>query len=169
MRAISVLSDVSFASWAKGLDSVLLAFLHFFIGVGFDARNGLSGVDFIGIDRMSVEVADYFNRVGPALDLNLVRFHSLLDASPNLSQPSIDACLSDTSIRGIFDGSQQIIVGGVECYRKGAVDHSTFDMRPEIDFADIVVSDDGVVSGVGSVVGCHVVEGTACGKSYTRL
>ena len=42
-------------------------------------------------------------------------------------------------------------------------------MRPEIYFADIIVSYHSVVSGVGSVVGSHVVQRAASGKSYSRF
>ena len=124
-------------------------------------------MNLVGIDGVAIQVFDYLNREDLALDLNLIGLHGLLDPLANLAQPGIDTGLPNTSIGGVFDRFQQAVVGGVEGYSKGGVDHISFDVGAEVDLHDIVVVQNCVISKVGGVVGCAVVDGASCGEGDT--
>ena len=117
VRAISILSDISFSCWSKCLNCVLLSFLHFLVCVSFYARNCLACMDFIWINRMSIQILHYFHRIGSSSNLNLIRLHSLLDSRTDFSQSSVNTCFSNTSVGCIFDCSQQVVVGRVEPFQ----------------------------------------------------
>lgn len=106
---------------------------------------------------MSIKILDNLNRIDLSLDLNLIRFHGLLDQRSDIPKPDIDAGLLDAGIGGILDSLEKLIVRRVESYSEGCIDDSTVDVRTEVDLADIVIADYRVVSRVGRVVGGHVV------------
>lgn len=107
---------------------------------------------------MSIEVFDRPHSISSTFYLHFVWLHCLLNARADLSQPGIDACFSDAGIGGVFDGLKELIVGGIEGDSKRAVNDPAFNLGPKVDFADVIICDNGIVSGVGSIVSSHMVE-----------
>lgn len=64
--------------------------------------------------------------VGFALNLDLIRLHDFLDGSSNIAQSDVNSCLLDTSVGGILDSSQQVVVNRVESKRECRVDDSSY-------------------------------------------
>lgn len=146
----------------ESLDRIHLTLLHLHIGVVLDTGHSLTCVDFVGVDRVPIEVLDHLDRVHLAPDLHLVGLHGLLDIATQFTDPNINACLPHTSISGILDRLEQFIVHWVESHREGSVNNASVDMRTEVDLHHIVVVQDSVVSGIGSVVRGYVVDRAAC-------
>lgn len=169
MRAIVIFSHKAFASRAKSFNSVLLALLHLLVCVCLHTGDSFSSVDFIGIDRMSIQISDHLHRVDLALDLHLVRFHCFLDLSANLSKPGIDARLPQSRIRCVLHGLEQFVVGGIEGNGESAVDDPALDVCPEVDLADVVIAEHCIVSGIGSVMRGNVVQRAPRRKCDSRL
>ena len=118
---------------------------------------------------MSIEVADYLDRMGFSSDFHLVRFHCLLDPGTDFAQSSINTCFFYTSVGCILDCQQQVVVGWIECHCESSVYQSTLDMCSKIDLAHIVIGDDGVISRIRCVVGSNIIERATCRKCNTRF
>jgi hypothetical protein len=166
MTALHVLSDVALSGGAKGLNGKCLALFHLGLIASLYDRHALCSVDGPLSDVVAVQVANTLDREGLASDLALVRFHSFLDGGANVGHADVDAGFSDTSICGVLDGCQQVVVGGVEGHGEGTVDDATVDVGTEIDLHDISLLEDGLVAGVGSVVGGAVVDAQTSGETH---
>ncbi len=157
MWTVIFLTHKSFSCWSKCFNSIVLSFLHFFIGVGLNARNCLASVYLVWLNWMPIQIFNHFNWEHLSFYLNLVRLHSLLYLSSNFSQPCIDARLSHSSVCSIFDCLQQSIVSRIKCNCKCAINDSTLDVCSKIDFANVVIRKDCVISRIGCIMGCDVV------------
>jgi hypothetical protein len=123
----------------------------------------------IRINGVAVEISNNFDRIYFSFDFNFVRLHSLLNPTSNLSEPGIDTSLSQSSIGGVLDSLKQLVVGGIECNSEGTINDSSLDMSSEIDFADIIVVQDSIISRIGSVMCCYVIKRTPSGEGYSRF
>jgi len=102
VRAISILPNVSFACGAKCFDSIALALLHFDIWVIFDAGYSFATMNLIWLNRVAIQIANYFDWVDFSLYLYFIGLHGLLNVAANLSDPHVDTCLLDSCICSIF-------------------------------------------------------------------
>ena len=167
MGDVSLFLYMALACGAEGFNSVGLTLFHLDGGVCFDAWDGFSCVNLIGINGVAIQILDHFYWICSSLDLNLVGLHGFLDQTSKISQSDVYPSLSYSSVCGILDGFEQIVVGWIESYRECSVNNPTVDMGPEIDFHNIVFLKNSVVSRVGSVVGGAVVDGSAGWESNT--
>ena len=126
-------------------------------------------MNLIGINRMSIEVSNYFNWINFSLDLHLVRLHCFLDSSSNLPQSCIYACFSDSSVSGILDCLKKLIIGRVEGHSESAIDDPAFNLGSEVNFAYIVIGKHSIVSRIRRVMSSDIVQGASSRKSDARL
>ncbi len=158
MRAITILFNMASTCRTKGLDCIAFTLLHFLIwSVSFNARNRLTCMNFIRLNWMPIQIFDNFDWINFSFYLNLVWFHCLLDPSSDIVESNIDSCLFDSSIGGVFDCFQKLIIGWVEGYCESSVDNSSVYMCSEVNFTNVVIGDDSVVSWVRGVMGCHMI------------
>jgi len=167
MRALSFLSNVTFSCWSKSFNSVLLSFDHLFIWIIFNTGNCFSSVNFIGIDRMSIQVFNYFHRKSSSFYLNLVRLHSLLNRCSYFWKSCINAGFSNTSIGCIFYSLQESIIHGIESNCESCVNYVSLDVCSKIYLANVIISNDSIVSRVWSVMSCDIIQWTTSWKSYS--
>ena len=139
MGTIVCFSDESFASWPKSLYGVLFSFDHFLVCICLNAGHCLSCMDAVRLDWVAIEISHCFYWINLSFDLHLVRLHSLLYLWAYLSKSGIDSSLPDSCISSIFHSNQKIIIGGIECYSKSAIDNSPFNMSTKIDFAYVII------------------------------
>lgn len=78
-------------------------------------------------------------------------------------------CGFNSGIRGFAHRLHKLVVFGIEGVREGAIYDPAVDVGAEIDLYDIIVFENSLVSGVGSVVGGAVVPGTTGGKGEASL
>lgn len=159
--AVSFFSDKAFSCWAKSFNCILLSFLHFDVWICFYAWNCFASMNLVRIDWMSIQILHNFNWVNLSFDLNLIRFHSLLNKSSNISKSNINTCLLETCISCIFNSLEKFIISWIECDCESCINDSSVDMSTKINFANIVISEDCIISGIRSVVSCTMVYWTA--------
>ena len=114
---------------------------------------------------MSIEVLNDFDLMSPTFDLYFVAFHRFLDFGSDFSKSGVDACFSDTSVGGVFDSHEEVVIDGIESYCECTVDDPSFDVSSEVNLAHIVVSYHSIVSWVRRVVSCHVIDRAASRES----
>jgi hypothetical protein len=69
---LSILTDMPFTSRPECLDGVNFPLLHLDWRVHFNAWHCLACMNFIGVNRMSIEISDNLDWICFALDLNLI-------------------------------------------------------------------------------------------------
>jgi len=163
--AVSFFSDNTFSCWAKSFNCILLSFLHLDVWVCFYTWNCFASMNLVRIDWMPIQILHNFNWINLSFDLNLIRFHSLLNKSSNISKSDINTCFLETCISCIFNSLEKFIISWIECHCKSCIDDSTVDMSTEVNFADIVIPKDCIISGIRGVVGSTMVYWTASWES----
>ena len=86
-----VISDISFASAAKGFDGEHIAFFHALGGSGLDERDLLVAMDLVAQDVMATDVPNCFDRDDLSVELDFVALHYFLDCLTDVIHPGIDA------------------------------------------------------------------------------
>lgn len=158
MRTITILFNMASTCRTKGLDCIAFALLHFLIWIiSFNARNCFTCMNFVGLNRMPIQIFDNFDWIYFSFYLDLVWFHCLLDSGSDIIESHINSCLFNSSISCVLDCLQKLIIGRVESYCESSVDNSSVYMCSEINFTNVIVGDDSVVSRVRGVMGCHVI------------
>ena len=116
---------------------------------------------------MAVEISDAFNLVDFPFEFNLIALHDFLDGGTDITQSRVDSGGLNTSLCGLLDALHQRVVLFVEGESPRTVYDPALDVSSKVHLDDVVVLEDGVVPGVGSVVSGDVVEGATCGESDT--
>lgn len=157
MGAVVGFSNEAFSSRPESFNSILFTLLHFLIRIGLDTGNGFASMNFIRVNGVPIEIADNFDWIDFAFDFHLIGFHSFLNFSTDLTQSGINACFFQPCIGGILYSIEQVVVDRIEGHSESTVDYPSFDVGAEIDFADVVVGEHSIISGVGSVMCGHMV------------
>mmetsp|Transcript_11488 Transcript_11488/g.26158 ORF Transcript_11488/g.26158 Transcript_11488/m.26158 type:complete len:244 (-) Transcript_11488:444-1175(-) len=165
VAALHVLVAVPFPRGPEGLDGEHIALFHENVGwTAFYAWDRLAVVNLVWSNGVAAEISDWFHLIGLAIQLHLVAFHHLLDGSTHIAQAYINARLLHSSVGGILDCSLQVVELRVEGKRESAIDDAPVDVRPEINLANVIVLEDGLVARVGSVMRSNVVDRAAGGE-----
>lgn len=157
MRTIPILSYMTFASRSKSFNSITFSFLHLDIWVCFDTRDSFACMNFIRLNRMPIKIFYNFDWISFSFYLNFIWLHSLLNQCSQISKSDINACLSNTCIGGIFNSLKQFIICRIKCYSKCSINNTSVDMRSKIYFAHIIISNNSIISWIGSVMSCNVI------------
>lgn len=76
---------------------------------------------------MSIEVADTLDLVCSASQFHFVALHGLLDGCPNVTEPGINASLTDASVCGSPHSFHQSVILVIECQRECTIDDSAWE------------------------------------------
>lgn len=111
----------------------------------------------VRLDVVACEIPDGLDGICLALDLDLVTLHGFLDGGADVADSHVDSgslprwisiweysvgervVYLDTTIRGILDCSQQIIVRRIKGHGESAVDNPAIDMHAKINSQDILM------------------------------
>mmetsp|Transcript_1403 Transcript_1403/g.2849 ORF Transcript_1403/g.2849 Transcript_1403/m.2849 type:complete len:216 (-) Transcript_1403:431-1078(-) len=169
MGTFHVFMDVSFPSRSECFNGVKFPLFHFGLLPGLDNGNGLSGVNLVGCNSVSVKILDRFDGVCLPINLDLVGLHHFLNGRTDLPQPCVDPRHANTLIGSRLHRFLERIKRWVERNGKRAVDDSPVDVSAKVDFHDIVVVQNGVITLIRCVVCRNMIQGASRWKSYTRL
>ena len=86
-----VVSEISFASAAKGFNGEHIAFFHALGGLGLDKGNLFVAMDLVAQDVMASDVPNRSDRDDLSIELDLIALHYFLDCLTNVIYPGIDA------------------------------------------------------------------------------
>lgn len=161
--------DISLASSGEGLDGILLILFHLSVVVVLDNGHTLASMDTIGFHAVSTQVPAGFHLVRLLVDGHLVALHHLLYGSTHVFQSHVYSRRLYASVSSILSSQEQVIILLFKSNSEGTVNNASFDLSAKVYFADVVLLNDGIVSVVGGVVGCHVVEGTAGGEGHSCI
>jgi hypothetical protein len=118
---------------------------------------------------MSVQVLNNLNLVNFTLDFNLIRLHGLLDLLSNIRETNVNSSLLNSCICSILNCQKQIIINWVKGNCEGCVDDSSLNMGTEIDFTNIIILQDSLISWIRGVMSSAVVDRDTCRESDTTL
>ena len=156
--------DVPFPRAPEGLDGVELALLHARGVPPPHDGHALSRVDLVRRDAVPVQVAAALDLVLLAVNFHGVRLHHLLDGLADVAQADVDPRLLDPALRRLAHCVEERVVHVVEGLGERAVDDPAVDLRPEVEFDDVIFIDDRGIPAVGGPVRGDVVLRTAGGK-----
>ena len=139
MRAISLFTYETFSSRAESFNSVSLTFLHLYVCVSFNARDCFTSMNLVWINGVTIQIFYNFNWIDFSIKFDFIRLHCLLDLGSNFTEPSVNTCLTDTSVGCILDSLKQVIILWVEGDSKCGINNSTIDVCSEIDLTNIIV------------------------------
>mmetsp|Transcript_32861 Transcript_32861/g.79525 ORF Transcript_32861/g.79525 Transcript_32861/m.79525 type:complete len:254 (+) Transcript_32861:662-1423(+) len=169
VRALEIFHDVSPSGGAERFDGEYFVFFHFGDVIAFDDGDRFAGMDLVGSDRVTIEVAYALDRISLPVQLHLVTFHDLLHALAHIAQPDIDPRRLNPRIRRLLHRLQQRIVLGIERHRPRAIDDPSVDLRAEVHLHDVIVRQYGIVPDIGGVMRRDVIEAASGGKADAAL
>mmetsp|Transcript_83405 Transcript_83405/g.220105 ORF Transcript_83405/g.220105 Transcript_83405/m.220105 type:complete len:261 (-) Transcript_83405:1411-2193(-) len=169
VRALQVLHDVALATGCEGLDSVKLTLLHLLALGTLHDGDRFSAVDLVRPDGVPVEISHGLDRQGLAVQLDLVRLDGLLDVTPDLAHPGVDAGGLDACVGARLGRLDDGVVLGVEGHCEGAVHNAPADLHAEVQLADVIVLQHRVVAVVRSPMRSDPVQRATCGEAPAAL
>lgn len=109
-------------------------FLHLCLVLGLNEWDRFSTVDLVLFDVVAREVSHGLHGVYLPIDLDLVTFHRLLDGGTDIADSDVNSSILsvvscvrvissgedspltylDAGIRGVLDGSEQVVIGRIE-------------------------------------------------------
>mmetsp|Transcript_112515 Transcript_112515/g.195396 ORF Transcript_112515/g.195396 Transcript_112515/m.195396 type:complete len:294 (+) Transcript_112515:360-1241(+) len=138
VRALEVLTHVTLASATEGLDGKQLPLLHLCIIPVLHDGDRLACMDQVRPNGVAVQIPHAFDGVHLPVQLNFMGLHRLLDCGPDVTQPDINASLTDPRVGGCLHSFLQGIINGIERHSPCTVNDSAIDLGPEINLAHIV-------------------------------
>mmetsp|Transcript_14248 Transcript_14248/g.21695 ORF Transcript_14248/g.21695 Transcript_14248/m.21695 type:complete len:273 (+) Transcript_14248:270-1088(+) len=171
VRTFHVFHNIATTSGSKSFNSVEFTFFHFH-GVVTSSHNGdnLCCVDLIMTNGVSTEVSNGTNGLQlSGCQFHLEGFHDFLDFLTDITYPYINTSGTYSCLCCFFDCLQERIILWIETHRPGTVNDTSFDLNSKINLHDIVVCQDGIITGIGCVMSRHMVERTSCGKRNAAL
>ena len=168
VRTFAVLFDESFSSRTESFNGVAFTFLHLRVVVWhLHTWYCLASVNSVRLNRMPVQISNYFYRVGSSLNLHFVGLHYLLYLASNFTESHIDSSFPEACIGCILNCFEKLIIGRIEGDCECSIYDPSVDLRSEVDFADIIIADDGIVPIVWSVVSSNMIERATCWETNT--
>mmetsp|Transcript_105343 Transcript_105343/g.187274 ORF Transcript_105343/g.187274 Transcript_105343/m.187274 type:complete len:416 (-) Transcript_105343:51-1298(-) len=167
--AIQVFDHVALAVGSKGLNCVELAFLHDGGFLILRDRYGLTTVDLVWANRVSIEVTHRLHWESLAVELNLIRLDGLLYGSTDVGKSRINPSFLDASVRSFLRCLNDRIILLVESDGKCTVNDAATHLHSKVQLADIVVLEDCIVAVIWGVMCCNPVQGATCGEAPATL
>lgn len=169
MAAISVFPYLPFPCGAEGFNGVLLSFFHSVLIVTFNNWHTLACVNMIAIDTVTTKIFNTLDWISLAFNFNLIGLHSFLNCLSNFSESRINSSMSDSSVSGVFDCHEQLIIGWIEGNCECTIRHDSSDMASVINFHYIIVLKHSFVTDIWRPVSCAVIETGSCWESNSCI
>ena len=116
-----------------------LTFFHSGRFAAFNNRHRFTRMYSVRRNAVSVQIANAFNLVGLAVQIDLIRLHDFLYGLTQVTQSHVNASLLDTTVGGRLDRLQQLVILGIERNCESAIDDVSVDVCAKINFANVVV------------------------------
>src|SRR6218665_2270220 len=97
-------------------------------------------------DRVAVQIADWLDLISFAVEFDFIGFHHFLNGGANITETNINTGCPNTSVGCILDSLQQLIINRIERKRESTINNSAVDMGTKIDFANIILHENGLIT-----------------------